>query len=105
VRSPEAAFLQIQSQPDAAIEIKLHSRIVISIPVEAISTLPQILEAISKRIAVGLDAKNYLHAESFDMRKSFDWLFAIIKEYSSLDARDGDLFMFINLRRNRIAIG
>jgi transposase-like protein len=46
-RSPQAAFLQVQSQPDSAIEIKLHSGIVISIPVEAISALPQILEAIS----------------------------------------------------------
>ena len=47
VSSRKAAFLQVQSQPDAAIEIKLHSGIVISIPVDAISTLPQILEAIS----------------------------------------------------------
>jgi hypothetical protein len=47
VSSRQTAFLQVQSQPDAAIEIKLHSGIVISIPVEVISTLPQILEAIS----------------------------------------------------------
>lgn len=47
LRSRQAAFLQVQSQSDAAIEIKLHSGIVISVPVEAISTLPQILEAIS----------------------------------------------------------
>ncbi|MFN7844514.1 MAG: IS66 family insertion sequence element accessory protein TnpA [Pirellula sp.] len=47
VSSPKAAFLQVQSQPDAAIEIKLHSGIMISVPVQAISTLPQILEAIS----------------------------------------------------------
>lgn len=47
VSSRKAAFLQVQSQPAAAIEIKLHSGIVISVPVEAISTLPQILEAIS----------------------------------------------------------
>jgi hypothetical protein len=47
VKPPQAAFLQIQSQPEAAIEIKLHSGIVISVPVDAISALPQILEAIS----------------------------------------------------------
>jgi transposase-like protein len=46
-KSHQATFLQVQSQPDAAIEIKLHSGVVISVPVEAISTLPQILEAIS----------------------------------------------------------
>lgn len=47
VNSSQATFLQIQSQPEATIEIKLHSGIVISVPIDAISTLPQILEAIS----------------------------------------------------------
>jgi hypothetical protein len=46
-KSHQATFLQVQTKPDTAIEIKLHSGVVISVPVEAISTLPQILEAIS----------------------------------------------------------
>ncbi len=38
------------------------------------------------------------------MRKSFDGLFGIIKSDMGRDARDGGLFMFLNLRRNRIKL-
>jgi transposase len=46
----------------------------------------------------------YLHTEPVDMRKSFDGLYGIIKNDFSRDVRDGGLFMFLNLRRNRIKL-
>ncbi len=46
----------------------------------------------------------YLHAKPIDMRKSFDGLFGIVKNEFQIDVRDGGLFLFINLRRNRIKI-
>lgn len=48
--------------------------------------------------------KIYLHREPVDMRKSFDGLFAIVKNEFGLDVRSGGLFMFINLRRNRVKL-
>ncbi len=38
------------------------------------------------------------------MRKSFDGLFGIVKNELSMDVRNGGLFMFINLRRNRVKL-
>jgi transposase len=38
------------------------------------------------------------------MRKSFDGLFSIVKNELHRDIRDGGMFMFLNLRRNRIKI-
>jgi transposase len=46
----------------------------------------------------------YLHAEPIDMRKSFDALFGIVKNEFSMDVRAGGLFLFINLRRNRVKL-
>jgi len=46
----------------------------------------------------------YIHAEPIDMRKSFDALFGIVKNEFSMDVRAGGLFLFINLRRNRIKL-
>ena len=46
----------------------------------------------------------YLHAKPIDMRKSFDGLFGIVKNEFSIDVRDGGLFLFINLRRNRVKL-
>ncbi|MCU0720653.1 MAG: IS66 family insertion sequence element accessory protein TnpB [Pirellula sp.] len=54
--------------------------------------------------AIGPEVKIFLHAEPIDMRKSFDGLFGIIKADLSRDVRDGGLFIFLNLRRNRIKI-
>jgi transposase len=48
--------------------------------------------------------KIYLHREPVDMRKSYDGLFAIVKNNLSMDVRSGGLFMFINLRRNRVKL-
>ena len=46
----------------------------------------------------------YLHARPIDMRKSFDGLFGIVKNEFEMDVRNGGLFMFINLRRNRVKL-
>jgi transposase len=55
-------------------------------------------------LAISSLVKIFLHAEPIDMRKSFDGLFGIIKSDLQLDARDGGVFMFLNLRRNRIKL-
>lgn len=55
-------------------------------------------------LAISSQAKIYLYAEPVDMRKSFDGLFGIIKSDLHLDVRDGGVFMFLNLRRNRIKL-
>ena len=55
-------------------------------------------------LAISSLVKIYLHTEPVDMRKSFDGLFGIIKSDLHLDVRDGGVFMFLNLRRNRIKL-
>jgi transposase len=55
-------------------------------------------------LAISSQTKIYLHAEPIDMRKSFDGLFGLIKSDLNRDVRDGGLFMFLNLRRNRIKL-
>jgi transposase len=55
-------------------------------------------------LAINPQVKIYLHADPIDMRKSFDGLFGIIKSDLHLDVRDGGVFMFLNLRRNRIKL-
>jgi transposase-like protein len=45
---PKPAFLQVQSEPQAAqIQIKLPSGVVITLPVEAIDSLPRILDRVA----------------------------------------------------------
>lgn len=48
--------------------------------------------------------KIYLHRAPVDMRKSFDGLFGIVKNELSMDVRQGGLFLFVNLRRNRVKL-
>lgn len=48
--------------------------------------------------------KIYLHREPVDMRKSYDGLFGIVKNDLAMDVRNGGLFMFINLKRNRVKL-
>lgn len=55
-------------------------------------------------LAISPQVKIYLHTQPIDMRKSFDGLFGIIKSDLHLDVRDGGVFMFLNLRRNRIKL-
>lgn len=55
-------------------------------------------------LAFSPQVKIYLHTQPIDMRKSFDGLFGLIQSDLQIDARDGGLFMFLNLRRNRIKL-
>jgi transposase len=55
-------------------------------------------------LAINPGIKIYLHTEPTDMRKSFDGLFGIVKNELHRDVRDGGVFMFLNLRRNRIKL-
>lgn len=55
-------------------------------------------------LAISPEVKIFLNAEPVDMRKNFDGFFGIIKSDLNLDVRDGGLFLFLNLRRNRMKI-
>ncbi|MGA3043546.1 MAG: IS66 family insertion sequence element accessory protein TnpB [Bryobacteraceae bacterium] len=46
----------------------------------------------------------YLCLTPCDMRKSFDSLHALVREYLELDALAGHLFVFISRRRDRVKI-
>ena len=44
----------------------------------------------------------YLYCDAVDMRKSFDGLMAIVQAELHRDVREGDLFVFINRRADRL---
>lgn len=44
----------------------------------------------------------YLYAQNVDMRKSFNGLCGIVQAEFARDIRDGDLFLFLNRRGDRI---
>lgn len=46
----------------------------------------------------------YLYAKSVDMRRSFDGLHAIVQSEFNRDILGGDIFLFLNKRRDRIKI-
>ena len=46
----------------------------------------------------------YLYAQDVDMRRSFDGLMAIVQTEFNRDIRQGDFFLFINKRRDRLKI-
>jgi transposase len=48
--------------------------------------------------------KFYLYNQPTDMRKSFDGLFGIIKSVLKLNPLSGDIYVFMNKRRNRIKL-
>ena len=52
----------------------------------------------------GLQARIYLYNPPVDMRRSFDGLMAIVQSEFQQDVRQGDLFLFINKRRDRVKI-
>jgi transposase len=49
-------------------------------------------------------ARIYLYAKDVDMRRSFDGLMAIVQTEFDKDIRQGDFFLFINRRRDRLKI-
>jgi transposase len=46
----------------------------------------------------------YLYAKSVDMRRSFDGLHAMVQSEFNRDILGGDVFLFLNKRRDRIKI-
>ncbi len=46
----------------------------------------------------------YLCATAGDMRRSFDGLHALVRDYLQLDACAGHLFVFANRRRDQVKI-
>lgn len=46
----------------------------------------------------------YLYAKPTDMRRSYDGLTAIVQSEFKMDVRMGDLFLFLNRRRDRIKL-
>ena len=46
----------------------------------------------------------YLYVKSVDMRRSFDGLHAIVQSEFKLNILTGDMFLFLNKRRDRIKI-
>ena len=52
----------------------------------------------------GLQARIFLYNLAVDMRRSFDGLMGIVQSEFEQDVRQGDLFVFINKRRDRIKI-
>ena len=52
----------------------------------------------------GLQARIYLYNLPVDMRRSFDGLMSIVQAEFEQDILQGDLFLFINKRRDRIKI-
>ena len=50
----------------------------------------------------GLQSHIYLYNLPVDMRRSFDGLMSIVQSEFEQDVRQGDLFLFINRRRDRI---
>ncbi len=49
-------------------------------------------------------ARIHLYSHAVDMRCSFDGLMAIVQTEFNRDIRQGDIFLFINKRRDRIKI-
>ena len=46
----------------------------------------------------------YLYAKNVDMRRSFDGLHAIVQSEFNRQVQGGDMFLFLNKRRDRIKI-
>ena len=55
-------------------------------------------------LSVASTARVYLYMQAVDMRRSYDGLHAIIQSEFTRVIRQGDYFMFINRRRDRIKI-
>lgn len=62
------------------------------------------MSSLVSRLAPLGAAKIYLYAQDVDMRKSFDGLHAIVQSEFRRDALSGDLFLFLNRRRDRLKL-
>ncbi len=48
--------------------------------------------------------KVFLYSKPADMRKGFDGLYGLVLEHMQMDPRNGYLFVFFNMQRNRIKV-
>jgi transposase len=55
-------------------------------------------------LSLATSVRILLHTQPTDMRKSFDGLSGIIRSAFQADPLDGNLFLFINRRRDRLKI-
>jgi transposase len=62
------------------------------------------MSSLISRLAPLSAARIYLYAQNVDMRKGFDGLHAIIQSEFRRDALGGDLFLFLNRRRDRLKL-
>jgi len=61
------------------------------------------MQSLSLPVPLG-QTRIHLYAKNVDMRKSFDGLHAIIQSEFQRDVRLGDLFLFLNRRRDRLKL-
>jgi transposase len=55
-------------------------------------------------ISLNANARVFLCTRPTDMRKSFDGLYALVQQVLAQDPLSGDLFVFLNRRRDRVKI-
>ena len=54
--------------------------------------------------SLGIEMRYWLYSEPADMRKSFHTLTGLVTNRIGADARNGDVYVFINKRRNRVKL-
>lgn len=54
--------------------------------------------------SLGIEMRYWLYSEPTDMRKSFHTLTGLVTNRIGADARNGDVYVFINKRRNRVKL-
>jgi transposase len=62
------------------------------------------MSSLVARLAPLSATRIYLYSQNVDMRKGFDGLHAIIQSEFRCDALGGDLFLFLNRRRDRLKL-
>lgn len=55
-------------------------------------------------LPVSSSGRFFLYTESTDMRKSFDGLHGIVKDHLNMNPLSGDVYLFINRRRDRMKL-
>ena len=54
--------------------------------------------------SLGIEMRYWLYSEPTDMRKSFHTLTGLVTNRIGANARNGDVYVFINKRRNRVKL-